>query len=424
MVLGHSFGGGVATKFVHGYPDSSRYLVLLNSVGGPRSLRRSASNTRTGCLDRARPLVDLLRPSAGRIATNARLQRGFVENVARHPLSVMETARLALTADLRAEMAELAQRKVPVLVLWSDHDEVVPLSAFDTFCTTFGIDGHVVRGGHSWLLADPHVFGEVLDNVIHLQRSEHGMRAATANAEQMRDLLRGTTVPARAAARMLEDASPLWIVSEAPAVLAADLALSHPRLGRDEVRAVAREMPSANTYRLTVVATDRPGLLADTAAALSEEGVSIVAASATTWSKQRLALHAVTVRSATEFDDARWVAIGARLRAMERAPTRPFPFVPSGRAHVTQSGEGDGRSVVRVTAPDQLGLLSAICRWFADHDLAIEAAAIETIDAEAKDVFVVHGRCDVRGLARHLSGDPATFTAVCTAFLNALAPSG
>ena len=34
LVIGHSFGGGIAIKLAHTRPDLVRYLVLLNSVGG------------------------------------------------------------------------------------------------------------------------------------------------------------------------------------------------------------------------------------------------------------------------------------------------------------------------------------------------------------------------------------------------------
>lgn len=34
LVIGHSFGGGVATKLAHAHPERVGYLVLLNSVGG------------------------------------------------------------------------------------------------------------------------------------------------------------------------------------------------------------------------------------------------------------------------------------------------------------------------------------------------------------------------------------------------------
>ena len=172
------------------------------------------------------------------------------------------------------------------------------------------------------------------------------------------------------------------------------------------MRAVARAIPTSNSYRLTVVAADRPGLLADTAATLASEGVSIIAASVMTWPSEGLALHAVTVQSTREFDHLRWATIGQRLREMAGGSRPTFDFVPGGRARVTHTGEGDGKSIVRVTAPDQLGLLAAVCRWLADHGGSIEAADITTVDGEAKDVFLVEGDVDTVSLARHLSARP------------------
>ena len=110
-------------------------------------------------------------------------------NLYRHPLSVMQAAQAALTADLGKEMAVLAARRLPVLILWSDDDRLIPMAAFDTFCSAFGTEGHVVSGGHSWLLANPDVFGEVLDNVIHVEGREHGARAATTSVDEVRRLL-------------------------------------------------------------------------------------------------------------------------------------------------------------------------------------------------------------------------------------------
>lgn len=409
LVLGHSFGGGIATKFAHDHPDRVRYLVLLNSVGDPRvflvnGLRRAASVRR---VELPRLLLDALRPSMADLAAAGAMQRVFLENVVRRPMAVLQAGVAAVSADLHAEMATLADRQLPVLVLWSDHDGVIPIAAFDTFCSTFATDGHVVRGGHSWLLANPDAFGEVLDNVIQLQHAEHGARVATASVSQLRGLLAQTTVPRGVAARLLQGVSPLWVLSASPAVLAGDLALCHPRLEPGEVRAVARAMPAENTFRLTVVATDRPGLMADTAATLASAGVSIVSASVMTWPGRKLALHAVTVRSDTAFDPTRWAAIGEQLRQMAGGTAATFPFVPAGTARVTRTGEGDGTSIVRVTAPDRLGLLSAICRWFADHGVSIEAADVASDQGVANDVFLIDGECDTDQLATYLSA-PAT----------------
>jgi predicted amino acid-binding ACT domain protein len=207
--------------------------------------------------------------------------------------------------------------------------------------------------------------------------------------------------------RLLLGVSPLWVLSAPPKVLAADLALCHPRLGTDEVRAVARPIKSGNRFRLTVVGHDRPGFLADTAAVLARERVWVEAASVATWPSEDIALHALTVRADDELGPGRWSRVGEQLREVASGADRPARFVPAGRASVTLTGEGEGRSVVRVTAPDRLGLLSAITRWFADHDISVDAANISTVDGTAKDVFLIDGACDVDELARHLSERPA-----------------
>ena len=403
VVLGHSFGGGVATKLVHDHPDLASYLVILNAVGDPASFAG-------GVLSKMRdprawfpvdPLQMMLPTSHG--AALRLVPKVFLENLVRDPLAVADAARLALTGDLRSEMEVLAERGVPTLVLWSDNDEVIPLTAFDTFSSTFGGDAQVVPGNHSWLLASPDVFGEVLDNVLHMQASDAHAHAASATVSQLRQLLESTTMPTRTVRQLLGGVSPLWAMSASPTVLAGDLALCHPQLRRDEVRAVARRIRGTDMYRLTVVADDRPGLLADSAAVLAAEGVSVVAASATTWPERNQALHALTVRGDGGLDERRWEAIGARLRAAESGGAVPEPFRPSGRVDVTVTGGGDGRTVVRVTAPDRVGLLAAVCRWFADRGVSVEAASVGTVDGVAKDVFLVDGPCDVDALVRHLS---------------------
>jgi pimeloyl-ACP methyl ester carboxylesterase/predicted amino acid-binding ACT domain protein len=403
VVLGHSFGGGVATKFVHDHPELARYLVILNSVGDPESFDG-------GVFGRLRDLrqlvpVDTLHWALPTAEGNALrlIPRVFVENVVRQPLAVADAGRVAITADLSAEMRDLAERGMPTLVLWSDNDGVIPMTAFDTFCSTFGADGAVVAGGHSWLLASPDVFGQVLDNVVHLQTTADHAHAAATTADELRALLASTSLPPRVVRQLLADVSPLWALSAPPAVLAGDLALCHPRLRSGEVRAVARRISGTDDSRLTVVAGDRPGLLADTASVLARAGLSVIAASATTWPDRKQALHSMTVRGDGRIDRARWAAIGEDLRAVTRGPASAPPFTPAGRVRVSLTGAGDGQSVVRVTAPDRMGVLAAVCRWFADHGVSVEAASVDTVDGVARDVFVVDRECDVEALAAHLS---------------------
>ncbi len=424
LVLGHSFGGGVATRFAYDFTARTRYLVLLNSVGDPASFPLTGVRglRSLSVADVGRQLRSLTKITLRSITSALAAQEVFIANIVRNPLVLAQVAWIAMSADLSVEMAELAERQLPVLVLWSEQDGVIPMAAFDTFCSAFGTDGHVVGGGHSWLLANPDVFGEVLDNVIHVQIAQHGMQTATANTAQLRELLRPTSVPKRIVMALIDGVSPLWVLSEHPTVLAADLALCYPKLRPGEVRAVARVMPTPNTFRLTVIAKDRRGLLADTAATLASERISIVAASVTTWPKEGLALHSMTVQSETGFDDRRWETIGVRLREMALGRP-PFDwYLPSGRATVTQTGEASGQSVVRVTAPDRLGLLSSVSRWFADHDISIEAADIHTMNGVVRDVFLVDGEFDIAELERHLSGPSPTVSSRVVDMLSSLLP--
>jgi [protein-PII] uridylyltransferase len=158
-----------------------------------------------------------------------------------------------------------------------------------------------------------------------------------------------------------------------------------------------------NAYRLSVVAHDRPGLLADTASILASEHVHIESASVMTWSDRELALHALTVQSDTAITQRRWTEIGSRLRGLGTGTPVATPYLPSGRVRAIRTGAGDGTSVVRVTAPDRLGILGAIARWFADHDVSVEAANVATIDGQVQDVFLVRGSFEVEELSRSLS---------------------
>src|SRR5207245_1941550 len=55
---------------------------------------------------------------------------------------------------------------LPVVVLWGDKDTIIPRASFDALCAAIGSEGAVVAGKHSWLLADPDAFGEVMTNAV------------------------------------------------------------------------------------------------------------------------------------------------------------------------------------------------------------------------------------------------------------------
>jgi pimeloyl-ACP methyl ester carboxylesterase len=173
FVVGHSFGGGVAIRFAHDFPERVRTLVLINSVGGSKWGRRGDKPKSLA----ERPLWDWGIHFPGDILLPKQLTKVLpvvledaVPNLVRNPLAFWKVANLARTADLRPELEELKARKLPVVVLWGDKDRIIPRAAFDDVCQAIGLQGEVVEGTHSWLLADPDAFGEVMTNVLPVAR--------------------------------------------------------------------------------------------------------------------------------------------------------------------------------------------------------------------------------------------------------------
>ncbi|MET7771031.1 alpha/beta hydrolase [Nocardia sp. NPDC005366] len=169
-LVGHSFGGGVAIEAAHDLPDLAERLVLVNSIGG------SAWTDGRGVVRalRERPLwdwglhlqADLL---PGRQASRVLpvILRDAVPNLLRNPTAVREVAHLARTANLASELAALAERRLPIFVVWSNRDTVIPESTSLSLQTALGAPQSItVSGGHTWLIHDPYAFGELITNVI------------------------------------------------------------------------------------------------------------------------------------------------------------------------------------------------------------------------------------------------------------------
>jgi pimeloyl-ACP methyl ester carboxylesterase len=173
FLVGHSFGGGVAVQTAHDFAERVGTLVLVNSIGGSAwngngSAIRSMSE---------RPLWDwglhfpssvLPIPQLTRVLPV--LMEDAVPNLIRNPRAFWKVAGLARRADLTAELEELKRRGLPVVVFWGEGDQVVTRDSFDALCAAIGSNGEVVEGSHSWLLADPDAFGEVMTNVVEVAR--------------------------------------------------------------------------------------------------------------------------------------------------------------------------------------------------------------------------------------------------------------
>lgn len=173
VVLGHSFGGGVAIRLAFDHRPRVRSLVLVNSVGGSswkrgKTLRSVAE----------RPLWDwgLHFPSDVwpiRQATRVLpvVVEDFLPNLFRNPRAIVRVANLARRADMRVELEALRDDGMPISIIWGTRDGIITRESFEALCVASGVQGTVVEGSHSWLLANPVHFGEVITNDVRVAQA-------------------------------------------------------------------------------------------------------------------------------------------------------------------------------------------------------------------------------------------------------------
>ena len=171
ILVGHSFGGGVAIATAHAAPERVCRLVLVNSIGGSawtrsRGVLRSLAE---------RPLWDWGLHFPADVLPLRQLRRVLpviledaVPNLLHNPGGIIRVANLARSANLERELSELKALGLPVVVLWGAQDSVLPRLSFEALRDAAGGRCVTVPGGHSWLIADPAAFGEVMTNVVGL----------------------------------------------------------------------------------------------------------------------------------------------------------------------------------------------------------------------------------------------------------------
>ncbi len=158
VVVGHSFGGGVALQFAHDHPDRVRAVVACNGVGG---------TVRSGPADRhwwewGRHLGSDVLALESVVRVLPAVLGEAVPNLVQNPLAMWRVAEFVRRADLRREIRMIRHRRTPVTLVWSDRDRLVPHGSFSTLCTAAGVEGVVVPGHHNWLIADPARFSDIV----------------------------------------------------------------------------------------------------------------------------------------------------------------------------------------------------------------------------------------------------------------------
>lgn len=262
----------------------------------------------------------------------------------------------------------------------------------------------VATGPHAWTTWRAGLVRELVAKVQHvLERGDMGAEAA-ARLEERADAVRGLLAHEDPAAveRFLARMPRSYLVAVRPEEVARHFGLLRAPVGRLEVRTASGPGTRLGTYLLTVVAADRPGLLARVAGALSLTGLSILTAQVfTTEDGVAVDVFEVVGGFEPEIGEDRWRAFRISLRrALEgrlslehrvREKRRHYPpprvDVP---VKVTVDNEAsDFFTVIEVGAADRIGLLFDITRTLAQLELDVHLAKVATYGERVVDVFYV-----------------------------------
>jgi [protein-PII] uridylyltransferase len=167
-------------------------------------------------------------------------------------------------------------------------------------------------------------------------------------------------------------------------------AVTIPAFLRADPRQVAVQLTEdADGSIVTVLSTDRVGLLADAAAMLALQRVSVRAARVWTegdigiseWQVDRTGLDAAVLRERLEAIVDGRLDPGARLRPTDASVLAPIVVV-----HPDAS---DSATVLEVRAADRPGVVHLVCAALAGLGLTVRSAHVDTLGPQAVDVFYV-----------------------------------
>lgn len=177
--------------------------------------------------------------------------------------------------------------------------------------------------------------------------------------------------------------------------------IEFPNAQQSEIMARHETYVEASGLTVTVIAEDRPGLFARVSGVLAIEGLEVRAADATAADGMALEIFQVTSRfgSLIPWDritdslhaalEGR-MAIEARLAARVRAyaPKASRPDLPPPAVRFDDAASTTA-TVVEVHARDRIGVLYKVSRAFAEFDLDVRTAKIQTMGDLIVDAFYV-----------------------------------
>ncbi|MGH2709761.1 MAG: HD domain-containing protein [Actinomycetota bacterium] len=193
-----------------------------------------------------------------------------------------------------------------------------------------------------------------------------------------------------------------YMLAVSPGDAAAHFSIVAPPIGSGDVRTLAREGGRPGTWDLTVVAADRPGLLARMSGSIALAGLSILSAQAFT-TEDGVAIDLFVVEPAYhgDIDEDRWRVVRQTLRkalegrlSLEYRVREKRGHYPAPSSDVPPevrviNDASDFATIVEVEAADRLGLLFDLARTFEELHLDVSLAKVATYGPKVVDSFYV-----------------------------------
>ena len=168
FLLGHSFGGGIAVKFVNSFPGKARALILVGAkIRRQKSLRYYLGLVlgKLGKLIFFIPGFSFLQPFARKVLYWLIGARDYYQLEVEKAVIMKETFKKVVEQDL---VSYLSKIKVPTLIIWGEKDNVTPLK--DAYLINKEIAGsklEIIKGGrHVPNMETPEILAEKILNFI------------------------------------------------------------------------------------------------------------------------------------------------------------------------------------------------------------------------------------------------------------------
>jgi [protein-PII] uridylyltransferase len=182
----------------------------------------------------------------------------------------------------------------------------------------------------------------------------------------------------------LRHATTAYLLSHDPEELARQARLVEPLPRAGTIRVAVTPDPEPDMWKIDIACRDTWGLLARLTGVLSDAGLDVTYASLTTWPDGAV-LDSFMARS-RQRPKARDLALG-----MEAALRKPLPKLPPPHGlELTFDGESmPWHTLCIVRGPDQPGALEAVATAFAEANVVVHTARIESREGRINDSFTV-----------------------------------